>query len=158
MAKNKTIVLGIGNPLLQDDRAGLEVAQRISRMNLPIDTEELYTVGLDVMDRLMEYNQAFVVDACFLGNAPGTVLEVSIDDIFSSHSLSSSHAITLGATLKTAYHLFPDEMPKDLTIILIEVEKVEEFTRTMCPSVENAVGKTVEMILEKTLSSKSKEN
>ncbi len=146
MQQNRTIVLGIGNPLLQDDRAGLEVVQRISRMDLPVDTQELYTVGFEVMDRLVEYDRAFVVDACRLGNEPGTVMEVSIDDIFSSNSLASSHAITLGATLKTAYHLFPDEMPGELRIFLIEVERVEEFTDVMSTCVEKAVQETVDII------------
>ena len=146
---NKTIVMGIGNPLLQDDRAGLEVVQRIARMNLPVDTEELYTVGFDVMDKLMGYEQAFVVDSCCLGHKPGTILHVSIDDIFSSKELTNSHAVTLGATLKTGYELFSDEMPKELTIILIEIEKIEEFTDVMCPSVEKAVQETVCMLHER---------
>lgn len=149
MTTNKTIVMGIGNPLLQDDRAGLEVVQRIARMNLPVDTEELYTVGFDVMDKLMGYEQAFVVDSCCLGHKPGTMLQVSIDDIFSSKDLTNSHAVTLGATLKTGYELFSDEMPKELTIILIEIEKIEEFTDVMCPSVEKAVQETVCMLEKK---------
>jgi len=146
MQQNKTIVLGIGNPLLQDDRAGLEVVRLISRMDLPVDTQELFTVGFEVMDRLVDYDRAFVVDACRLGNEPGTVMEVTIDDIFSSNSLASSHAITLGATLKTAYHLFPDEMPGELRIFLIEVERVDEFTDVMSPCVDKAVQETVGII------------
>jgi hydrogenase maturation protease len=149
MNKNNTIVLGIGNPLLQDDRAGLEVVRIISQMNLPVDTEEFYTVGFEVMDRLMEYERAFVVDACCLDNKPGTVLEVGVDDIFSSHTLSNSHAITLGATIKTGYELFPEEMPADLTIILIEIERVDEFTDVMTLPVQKAVDRAVQMIISR---------
>ncbi len=142
----RTIVLGIGNPLLQDDRAGLEVVRRVSELGLSVDTQELYTVGFEVMDRLMGYNRAYIVDACSLGNKPGTIMEVSIEDIFSSKSLASSHAITLGATLKTAYQLFTDEMPGELRIFLIEVERVDEFTEIMSPCVDKAVQKTVDII------------
>ncbi|WP_051617169.1 hydrogenase maturation protease [Desulfonatronovibrio hydrogenovorans] len=143
---SKTIALGIGNPLLQDDRAGLEVVQRLSSMDLSVDIQELYTVGLDVLDRLMGYDRAFVVDACKLGYQPGTVVEVTVDDIFSSHSLSNSHAITLGATLKTGYELFPDQMPGEIYILLIEVEKIEEFTNVMTEVVENGVDRAVASI------------
>ena len=142
----RTIVLGIGNPLLQDDRAGLEVAQRVSELGLSVDTQELYTVGFEVMDRLMGYHRAFIVDACRLGNKPGTVMEVSIEDIFSSSNLASSHAITLGATLKTAYQLFPGEMPTELIILLIEIESIEGFTKTMSASVEQGVNQAVASI------------
>ncbi len=74
---------------------------------------------------------------------------MSIDDIFSSKDLTNSHAVTLGATIKTGYELFSDEMPKELTIILIEIEKIEEFTDVMCPSVEKAVQETVCMLHER---------
>ncbi len=151
MNHRKTIVLGIGNPLLQDDRAGLEVVQRLSKMNLPIEVCELYTVGLDVMDKLMGYDRAFVVDACKLGHAPGTIIQAGVDDIFTSHSLSNSHAITLGATIKTGYELFPSEMPSELEILLIEVEKIEEFTRVMTVDVESAVDRAVEIISSKII-------
>lgn len=152
MIHNKTAVLGIGNPLLQDDRAGLEVASRLSGRNLPLDIHQLYTVGLDVLDRIMGYERAFVVDACKLGYQPGTVIQVSVDEIFSSHALSNSHAITLGATLKTGYELFPDEMPEELDILLIEVEKIEEFSKVMTASVEQGVDRAVASIAERVIS------
>ncbi len=97
----------------------------------------------------MGYEQAFVVDACKLGYKPGTILETCVEDIFTSHSLSNSHAITLGATLKTGYALCPREMPLELNILLIEVDKIEDFTDIMTPAVESAVDKAVELIYSK---------
>jgi Ni,Fe-hydrogenase maturation factor len=67
------------------------------------------------------------------------ILEVSVDDIFSTHALVNSHAITLGTTLKTGLLCFPDEMPADIRIILIEVKEIKEFTQQMSPEVEAAV-------------------
>ena len=81
-----------------------------------------------------------------LGNEPGSILEVSMDDIFTTHALVNSHAITLGTTLKTGYICFPEEMPVDLRIILIEVKEIKEFTRQMSPEVEQAVVEVVERI------------
>jgi len=144
---NTTIVLGIGNPLLQDDRAGLEVVRRLNALQMPLDTEELYTVGFEVMDRLLGYERAFVVDACSLGREPGTVLRMGINDMSDGSSLSSSHSITLGETLKTGYSLFPREMPGQLTILLIQVGSTDLLTGCMTPAVQKGVQTAVEMIL-----------
>jgi hydrogenase maturation protease len=142
----KCVVVGIGNPYLQDDRAGVVIVEQLEQAGLPCQTEVVYTVGFEVMDKIRGFDKAIVVDACKLGNEPGTILEVSLEDIFTTHALVNSHAITLGTTLKTGYVCFPDEMPQDLRIILIEVKSIEEFTQQMSPEVEAAVTKVVEII------------
>ena len=142
----KCVVVGIGNPFLQDDRAGVVIVEQLELENLPCQTEVVYTVGLEVMDKIRGYERAIIVDACMLGNEPGSILEVSMDDIFTTHALVNSHAITLGTTLKTGYICFPEEMPADLRIILIEVKEIKEFTRQMSPEVEQAVVEVVERI------------
>lgn len=143
---NKCVVVGIGNPYLQDDRAGVVIVETLEQEGLPCRTEVVYTVGFEVMDKIRGYERAIIVDACMLGNEPGSILEVSIDDIFSTHALVNSHAITLGTTLKTGLLCFPDEMPADIRIILIEVKEIKEFTQQMSPEVEAAVVTVVDRI------------
>lgn len=137
------VVIGIGNPCLQDDRAGVAVAERLQAMQLPCHIEVVCSVGLEVMDRVRGFKRAIIVDACMLGNAPGSILEVTMDDICSTQALVNSHAITLGATLKTGYLCFPEEMPTELHILLIEVQKIEKFSHQMSPEIEQAVADTV---------------
>ncbi|NCC24164.1 MAG: hydrogenase maturation protease [Deltaproteobacteria bacterium] len=145
-AKRGTVVVGIGNPLLKDDRAGIEVAERVEALGLPVTVEVLHTVGFEAMDKVMGFDRAFVVDACQLGHPPGTVLDLRLDDIFSDGLLSGSHAATLGGTLKAGQELFPGEMPMDLRIILIEIEDASEFCPACTPAVQAAVERVVEMI------------
>ena len=121
--KGKYLVCGIGNPMLKDDRAGIEVAERIAASSLNVDTEIIYGVGFEVNDKIMGYDDVVIIDACKIGYTPGTIIETSVDDIFADHQLASSHAVTLGSTLKVGYDLFPDEMPEHLNIILIEAEE-----------------------------------
>ncbi|MDX9841353.1 MAG: hydrogenase maturation protease [Desulfobulbus sp.] len=140
------VVVGIGNPYLQDDRAGVVIVEELERAALACRTEVLYTVGPEVMDRIRGFRRAIIIDACLLGNAPGTILELGLDDLCTTHSLTNSHAITLGATLKTGYLCFPEEMPADLRIILIEVKAISEFTEEMSPEVEAAAAEVVARI------------
>jgi len=144
--KTKWVVIGIGNPYLQDDRAGVVVAEQLEREGLACQIEVVHTVGFEVMDKVRGFERAIIVDACSLGNAPGSILEVSVDDIFTTHALVNSHAITLGATLKTGYLCFPEEMPAEIRILLIEVKEIKEFTQRMSPEVERAAAEVVERI------------
>lgn len=146
--KTKSLVCGIGNPMLKDDRAGIEVAERIERSGLSVDIEIIYGVGFEVNDKLMGYDDVIIIDAAKVGYPPGTITEVTVEQIFTDHNLVSSHAVTLGSTLKVGYDLFPDEMPKNLRIFLIEAEDYFEFTKECSPKVEEAITKTVALITE----------
>lgn len=144
--KSKYLVCGIGNPMLKDDRAGIEVAERIARSSLQVDTEIIYGVGFEVIDKIMGYDDVIIVDAAKIGTIPGTVTEATVDDIFADHKLASSHAVTLGSTLKVGLDLFPDEMPKSLKILLIEAEDYFEFTKDCSPAVNESIGRVIDYI------------
>lgn len=144
--KKKCVVIGIGNPYLQDDRAGVVVVERLEEEGLDCQTEVVYTVGFEVMDKVRGFERAIIVDACKLGNAPGSILDVTVDDIFTTHALVNSHAITLGTTLKTGYVCFPEEMPAEIRILLIEVKDIKEFTQQMSSEVERAVDEVVDRV------------
>jgi hydrogenase maturation protease len=143
---NRFLVCGIGNPMLKDDRAGIEVAERIEKSDLNVAIEIIYGVGFEVNDKIMGYDDVIIIDAAKVGKPPGTVTEVTIDDIFSDHELASSHAVTLGSTLKVGYELFPEEMPKNLKIVLIEAEDYFEFTKECSNGVNRAIDKVVKLI------------
>ena len=134
--------------MLKDDRAGIEVAERIERSGLAVDTEVIYGVGFEVNDKIMGYDDVIIIDAAKVGYPPGTITEVTVDQIFTDHNLVSSHAVTLGSTLKVGFDLFPDEMPKNLRILLIEAEDYFEFTKVCSPKVEEAIARTVDLITE----------
>lgn len=144
--KNSALVCGIGNPMLKDDRAGIEVAERIMRSGLQVDVEIIFGVGFEVNDKIMGYDDVIIIDAAKVGYPAGTITEVTVDQIFTDHNLVTSHAVTLGSTLKVGYQLFPDEMPERLRILLIEAEDYYEFTQECSPRVEEAIGRAVEII------------
>jgi hypothetical protein len=53
----KCIVVGIGNPLLTDERAGLEVVERLKSQNADVETATRYPAERDVLDVIMGYEQ-----------------------------------------------------------------------------------------------------
>jgi hydrogenase maturation protease len=147
MMKGKCLVCGIGNPMLKDDRAGIEVAERIAASSLAVDTEIIYGVGFEVTDKVLGYNDVTIIDACKMGHRPGTIVEASVEDIFTDHLLATSHAVTLGSTLKVGYEIFAEEMPPTLNILLIEAEDYFEFTRECSPPVKQAIDEVVARLI-----------
>jgi hydrogenase maturation protease len=144
--RRKWIVLGIGNPYRQDDRAGLVVAERLRQGSLDCQVESLMAVGFEILEMIRGYERAIIVDACHFGMAPGAVVEVSVDELEPIRTPVNSHAITLGTALKTGYVCFPDEMPADIRILLIEVKEIGAFTQQMSSEVERAVEAVVDRV------------
>ena len=66
IAKGKTLVIGLGNPIVSDDGVGLRVVQRLKTILADrddVDVREDYRGGLQLMERMIGYERAIVVDA-----------------------------------------------------------------------------------------------
>lgn len=149
----KAIVVGIGNPMLKDDRVGIEVVEALKDHDPCMETAILYSVGFDVLDTILGYEKAIIVDACQMGMASGSIIEIDPEEMFDHKNLVNSHAITLGSTLQTGLILYPDEMPKELKLILVEVEDISTFSTECTPVVRHAIADVVERIQSSTMCS-----
>ncbi|MEW6182736.1 MAG: hydrogenase maturation protease [Bacillota bacterium] len=139
----RTIVVGIGNPVLSDDSVGIRVAQHFEGL---VDTEILTTTDFKVLDKILGYDRAIIVDGVRLGNEPGTVSEFGIEELLFTPTFSGTHNLSLPATLSFGCRLFKDEMPKEIRIITVEVKDVTTFGRECTPPVEAAIPKAVERV------------
>ena len=61
----KTLILGLGNPILTDDGVGCHVAMALKdRLKGPeVDVMEASIAGLDFLDLLTAYDRAIIIDA-----------------------------------------------------------------------------------------------
>lgn len=139
----RTILIGIGNPVLSDDSVGIKVAEQFKNL---VDTEILMTTDLKVLDKIRGYDRAIIVDGVRLGNEPGTVLEFGLNDLFFTNSFSGTHNLSLPTTLKIGCELLGDEMPREIKIVAIEVKDVTTFSRECTPQVEAAIPRAVELV------------
>jgi len=147
----KTLVLGLGNPLVIDDRVGLLVAAELKRLlaDRP-DTEvaEDYWGGLRLMERMIGYDRAVIIDAICTGAEPGTVHHLSPSAIPTQRS-ASAHDVNLPTALafgrNTGAHLPRDE---EILLIGIEAEDILTFAERCTPAVEAAVSRAVDDVLK----------
>ena len=140
------IVVGIGNPLLKDDRAGIEVVEALKACNSKVSTAVLYSGGHEVVDTIIGYEEAVIVDACQMGLPPGTVRELTPDAFFECHAELGWTGTGLEAALKDGQKVFPHRMPRKIIIMLVEAEDMSTFSTKCTPVVRHAISDVVDRI------------
>ena len=151
----KTLVIGLGNPILGDDGVGWRVVEEIARKTADRNDVEVDTIslgGLSLMERLTGYERVILVDSLFSGHKPiGTVslfLLNELPDLSSGHT-TAVHDTSLRNALSVGRSMdIPLPRDEDVHIVAIEAEKVYDFSETLSPPVEAAVPIAVEAVLQ----------
>ena len=153
----KTIVIGLGNPILTDDGVGVKVAYEVEarlKGNLPdnLTITEASVGGLRLMELLEGYDRAIIVDAIQTknGHPPGSIFTMDLNDLReispTQHS-ASAHDTSLVTALDAGKEIGM-KLPEDVTIFAVEVENILDFNEQSTPAVANAIPKVTEMVLE----------
>lgn len=146
----RTLILGLGNPLLTDDSVGLRVVQELKPLlagREDIQVDEDYWGGLRLMERLVGFDRAIIIDAIRTGAPPGTIHELSVDSIPTQHS-ASGHDVNLPTALalgrQTGAHLPASE---NILLVGIEAEDIITFSEDCTPQVQAAIPRAVETVM-----------
>lgn len=140
----KAIVVGIGNPNFKDDGVGLKIVEKLNGL---VDTVSLLNISFQIIDSILGYDKAVIVDGVKSGAEPGSILEFN-PDYWGNIYASGTHNLSVFEILRIGYSLFFDEMPEEIKIIGVEVEDVETLSRQLSPSVEAAIPEVISKIKE----------
>jgi hydrogenase maturation protease len=151
----KTLVIGLGNPILGDDGVGWRVIEQVARATVDRSDVEVDCValgGLSLMERLTGCERVILVDSIFTGEKPiGTIslfLLNELPDLSSGHT-TAVHDTSLRNALKVGRSMdIPLPLDEDVLIVSIEAENVYDFSETLSPPVEAAVPHAVEAVLQ----------
>lgn len=155
----KTLVLGLGNPLLGDDGVGWHVAEEVERelnQRSAISNQQSIEVdcssggGLPLMERLIGYDEAILIDAIDLKRGPiGSVYRFDLDELpnqFAGH-IASTHETNLQTALQMGRSLGA-ALPNRVTVIAIESPHVYEFSEILTAPVADALPRAIDMVLQ----------
>ena len=147
----KTLIVGLGNPILGDDGIGWRVAEKAQRelfgatskldQSHQIDFEFLSLGGISLMEHLIGYDQAVIIDAIHTGNElQGKISVFPLEELTGKPQghLSSSHDTSLPDAIKMG-QLMGAQLPQEITIIAIEAQNVYNFSEELSPAVANAI-------------------
>ena len=149
----KTLVIGLGNPILGDDGVGWKIASKVATVigqdaSVEIDTAALG--GLSLMERMLGYDRVILVDSMETGYSPvGSVQTfplASLSDPMAGHS-ASAHDTSLVTALKTAESIGAD-IPKRVDVVAVEAQNVYDFSEELSTPVAAAVPAAVQAVLD----------
>ena len=151
----KTLIVGLGNPILGDDGVGWRVADEIAKATtghpgIEVDCASLG--GLSLMERLTGYARVVLIDSIYTGTKPvGTVSRFALrdlPDLTAGHS-GSAHDTSLRMALKVGRSMgvpLPDD--EAVTVVAVEAHNVYDFSQELSPAVEASVAEAVRTVLE----------
>jgi hydrogenase maturation protease len=154
----RTILIGLGNPILGDDAAGWKVVEQVEQQlqppryenQEPIDIAYLSIGGLGLMEHLIGYDRAIIVDAMVSGKeVPGTISTRMLEDVF---DLTAGHTTSVHDTsLKDAVNLARKmgvHMPKNMIVVGIATDSIYNFSEALTTQVAAAIPRAVEIVIE----------
>lgn len=147
-AAPKTLVLGLGNPILRDDGVGWRVVDAARReiVDERVEFDCVALGGLALMERLIGYDRAVLVDAIQTERgAAGTVYALTLDDLPTLHA-DAVHDASLKEALELGRRLGA-RLPAGIAIVAVEAGDVFDFGEQLSPAVEAAVPEAVECVL-----------
>jgi hydrogenase maturation protease len=147
----RTIVVGMGNPVLGDDGVGWRVADeveaRLGAMGATpdgrpaVDVERLGVGGLRLMEFLDGYDTAILVDAAEFPDRPlGEVRSCPLEELdsYAAGHLDSAHDASLVNALALGRRLGAS-LPGAIHAVTIQVGRTDVFSEQLSPDVEAAV-------------------
>ncbi len=152
----RTLIVGLGNPILGDDGIGWRVAEALRELlkerhqeKQDIEIACFSLGGLSLMERLIGYDQAIIIDAVqTAGGLPGQTYDVCLADLpdFSAGHMTAAHDTSLQNALKLGRKLGAS-LPDEIHVIGIEAERVFDFSEALSPAVEAAVPRAVQLVM-----------
>ncbi|HSQ25692.1 MAG TPA: hydrogenase maturation protease [Anaerolineales bacterium] len=174
-ARPKILVIGLGNPILGDDGIGWHVVQAIqARLQTENDAPDekhslqkllasitegslefdcLSLGGLALMERLVGYTHALIIDAINTQNYPaGEVCNFHLQDLprLAMGHLASAHDTSLQNALKMG-RMMGAELPIEILIVGIEAQAVYDFSEQLSDPVAAAIPKASQLVLVQLL-------
>jgi hydrogenase maturation protease len=147
----KTIVLGLGNPILRDDgvgnRVALELEDKLAQRK-DVTVIETSMSGLSLIDLLAGYDKAIIIDAIQTAEGKaGQIYRLTPDAFNNTRHASSPHDVNFATALELGNRLGM-AMPKQILIYAIEVADVSTFSEKCTPAVSRAIPACIKMIVK----------
>jgi hydrogenase maturation protease len=142
----RTVVLGLGNPLMGDDRVGLVALNHLEdEWFLPrsVSLVDGGTWGMTLLPVVESADRLLVLDAIDVGTAPGSIVRLEGAEVprvlgqkLSPHQIDLREVLALAELRGT--------LPQELLALGIQPERIELVTE-LSPAVEARVGELVDL-------------
>ena len=147
----KTLILGLGNPILTDDGVGVYVVRAVAAQwsGEGVDFQEASVGGLRLLEVLAGYDRLILVDAIQTPDgAPGEISRLRSDDLRASLHAGSTHDLSFQGALAWGRWIGMTLPPDDaITIIAVEVEDILTFGEKLTSAIAAALPRAIAAVL-----------
>ena len=146
----KTLILGMGNPILSDDGVGIRVAEELEGRLSPQEAVVMETsmAGLGLLDLLTGYDRAIIIDAILTSEGEaGQIYRLTPDSFDNTLHATSPHDVSLTTALELGKRLGM-ALPRQIIIFAIQASDITTFSEECTPDVKQAIPACVEMVIK----------
>jgi hydrogenase maturation protease len=146
----RTLIVGLGNPILGDDGIGWRVADSVRAIKPDVEVDCLALGGLSLMERLVGYERVIIVDS--IQTRDGRIGQVYQFDLAELPDLSAGHTTAAHDTsLQTAMRMgraMGAALPNQVHVVCIEAERVYDFSEELTPQVAAAIPEATQAVID----------
>jgi len=148
----RSIIIGLGNPIVGDDAIAIKVMEHIRDTFSPIKNTKILAdisiAGLGIVELIRGYESVILVDSIQTGNnSVGTVIQLKPEEFSLALHTSHYHNIDLFTALEFSNQMY-DDVPKDIKIIGIEIINPMEFSDELSLELQNKFEEIVNQVYQ----------
>jgi len=144
----KTLILGLGNPILTDDAVGIRIAQQLKQEIPDLEVIGASEAGIALLEYVIGYDKLVIIDSIRTEKGkPGELYKLRLEDLKPATDFSSSHGIGIATAFKLGEGLGYG-MPKHVSIYAVEVRDNTTFGEKCTEEVEVRIPSIVRQIVK----------
>ena len=145
----KTLVLGLGNPILSDDSVGIKIARKLKEAKPELEVIDTCEAGLTILEYVAGCNKLIIIDSIKDGRGkPGELYQFSLEDFQPATAIASSHGLDIATVLKVGREL-GYKMPESVSIYGVEIKDNTTFGEECTAEVEQKIPSIIKQITRK---------
>jgi hydrogenase maturation protease len=137
----KTLILGVGNPIITDDGVGIRIARELRKKitDENIDILDASIEGLAVLDVIEGYDKLIIVDSIKTRDgSPGECYKVDWQGLRNGLSPATAHNVNICTAIEMGRRL-GQSVPDEIVIYAVEVKDNLTFGENLTEDLERKV-------------------
>jgi len=144
----KTLIMGIGNPILTDDGVGIRIAEAIKTERPGVEVIETSEAGMALVDCVEGYDRLIIVDSIITGREkPGAFYKLDLEQLGPAKDSPSSHGLDIATAFKLGEGL-GYKMPQVVSLYAVEIKNNTTFGERCTEEVQEKISLVAEQIME----------
>ena len=136
--KNKILILGLGNVLLNDEGIGVKVIEALESEKLPdnVDILDGGTGGFVLLSLFQDYNIIIIIDATLSDEPPGTIKVLKPKFASDFPKSLSTHELGMKDMIESAMLL---EKVPELFLIAVTINPQQDMDMIVTPEIKSKI-------------------